>query len=73
MMNNTRLTVALLLALTFSIGTAGSLGAATLKCTVVEVDKQQVILDCGENSKKLQNETEVKVKTVKPKSAIEGC
>lgn len=72
-MKNLQLTAALISALTLSICTTSTLFAATLKCTVVEVDVQNVILNCGDAAEKLKTGTEVKVKTVKKTKAVEGC
>lgn len=72
-MKNLQLTVALISALTLTICTTSTLFAATLKCTVVEVDEQEVILNCGDAVEKLNKGTEVKVKTVRKKATIEGC
>lgn len=61
-----------LLTIAFIISTAGPTLAASGKCTVVGVEENKVILDCGDKADKFPVGSEVKVKTSRSK-AIEGC
>ena len=66
-------TSTLILALVLSAFTVNSGLAATLKCTVEQVENGKIVLNCGEDAAKIEPGVEVKLKTVKKKSAVEGC
>ena len=71
MKKRTILLTAILCSATLLLATAH---AATLRCTVVKVDGDQVTMECGEKAKSLAEGVKVKVKTVKAQTAaIEGC
>jgi len=59
------------LALTIIISTSAY--AATLKCTVEQVEGDVITMNCGEKAATLAVGTEVKVKAAKTSAAIEGC
>lgn len=59
------------LALTILIGVTAN--AATLKCTVEQVEGNVVTMDCGDKAATLSAGTKIKVKTVTTSAAIEGC
>ena len=61
-----------LLAIAFVLTSAGALQAASGKCTVVAVEENKLILDCGKNTKDFPVGTEVKIKSSGGK-AVEGC
>jgi hypothetical protein len=61
-----------LLALTIALTSAGAVYAASGKCTVVAVEENKLILDCGKNAKDFPVGTEVKIKSAGGK-AVEGC
>lgn len=61
-----------LLAIAFVITSAGSVFAASSKCTVTAIEENKVILDCGSKADKFDVGSQVKIKSVKTK-AIEGC
>ncbi len=62
----------LLLSITLFTLSAGSVLAATAKCSVTEIKDNIVTLDCGKTADKIKVDDQVKVKTAK-KKAIEGC
>lgn len=45
---------------------------ASAKCKIVEVEGENLILDCGKSSEKFAAGNKIKIKTVKTKQ-IEGC
>jgi hypothetical protein len=61
-----------LLAIAFVLTSAGALQAASGKCTVVAVEENKLILDCGKNTNDFPVGTEVKIKSSGGK-AVEGC
>lgn len=52
--------------------TASSVFAASAKCTIVKVEGTQMVLDCGEKTKKFNEGVKIKIKSEK-KAAVEGC
>ena len=71
----TKLMTMMLLAV-FTVGTAGAVWAAKLKCTVESVEGATVVLNCGDKAGDLDAGAAVIVKSKKAKSAkkaIEGC
>lgn len=46
--------------------------AASGKCTVVRVEKNQLTLDCGKKRGTFQVNDKIKIKSIKKKS-VEGC
>ncbi len=68
-----RTTFALIFVMLLSVFTINSALAATLRCTVEQVDGEEVILNCGEEAIKMEPGTKVKVKTASTTTAIEGC
>ena len=63
--------VSLVLAMVFTLSTAGLGFAAKVKCTVDAVDGEKVTMTC-EKADKMKAGDKVKVSTAK-KSAVEGC
>ena len=51
---------------------ANGVFAATVRCEILEIKGNNVILDCGKKAVKLNVGDKVKMKTAK-KAAIEGC
>jgi hypothetical protein len=68
-----RTTFALIFVILLSAFTINMALAATLRCTVEQVDGEKVILNCGEKAVKIEPGTKVKVKTANTTAAIEGC
>ena len=65
-------TLSTLLAIAFALSTAGTVFAASGKCTVVAVEDNKVTLDCGSNAGDFPVGTKVKIKSA-GKKAVEGC
>ncbi len=65
--------ITLIITMMFMLGSAASLYATTLKCTVEKVEGNIITMDCGEKAANIAVGTKVKVKTQKAKAAIEGC
>jgi len=65
-------TISTLLAIAFALSIAGTVYAASGKCTVVSVEDNKVTLDCGSNAGDFPVGTDVKIKSDR-KKAIEGC
>lgn len=47
--------------------------AASGKCTVVEADGDKFVIECSQQSGKIQVGDTIKIKSSKKKAAIEGC
>ncbi|MBI5559249.1 MAG: hypothetical protein HY885_16620 [Deltaproteobacteria bacterium] len=62
----------LLSAIIVAFAASGPLYAASGQCTVVAIEKNKVILDCGSNSGEFKVGDEVKMKSVS-KKGVEGC
>ena len=59
--------------LMFVATTASMSFAAKIKCEVVKVDGEQVILNCGDKADKFKEGDKLKVPTAKKGAAVEGC
>jgi hypothetical protein len=68
----TKLT-ALLMAIFFTVSVTGMAAAASIKCSVESVEDGKVVLQCGDKAEKIKIGTEVKVKTIVKRKAVEGC
>lgn len=64
--------MALVMAAAFTVSSVGISWAASVTCTVKNVDGAVVTLDCGGKADQLSVGSKVKVKADK-KKAIEGC
>lgn len=69
----TKKITSLIIALIFTAGITGMAAAASITCNVETVENGKVILNCGDKAEKLEAGTEVKVKTVVSRKAVEGC
>jgi len=52
---------------------AGVAGAASGKCTVVEVKGDRVVLECSQQAGKMQKGDKIKIKSSRAGGAVEGC
>ncbi len=68
----TKLT-AIIMAIFFAASITGMAAAASIKCSVETVEDGKIVLQCGESAEKIKIGTEVKVKTITKRRAVEGC
>jgi predicted lipoprotein with Yx(FWY)xxD motif len=72
MKNMKMMTTAILPALLLIAMSAAAYGA-TAKCTVVEVEDNRLILQCERGSESYQKGDQVKIKSIRVSSQVEGC
>jgi len=71
-MNLVKTSMMILFAAIFMVA-PGVAGAASGKCTVVEVKGEKVVLECSQQAGKLQKGDNIKIKSARAGGAVEGC